>query len=192
METLSHIDSDLFLFLNGLHADWLDKIMVYVTNMWVWLPLYLLLIYWAVKQYGKRCWWVFLAVGLVVLCTDQLSSHVCKPVFQRLRPCYNIDFQNSIHLPNGLAGGKFGFVSSHAANTFGLATFLTPVLGRFKPWTAILLFLWAIISSYSRIYIGYHYPGDILCGALLGILIGLILWKVFRHIVVGKIGKSEQ
>ena len=166
--------------------------MIAITQMWVWAPLYLLLIYWTVKQYGKRCWWVFFALGLVVLCTDQLASHVCKPVFQRLRPCYNTDFQYLIHLPKGLAGGRYGFVSSHATNTFGVAVFLTPVLKRFNPWTAIVLFLWAFVSSYSRIYIGFHYPGDILCGALLGILIGLILWKVFQQSVVRKVWKSKQ
>ena len=192
METLSNIDSDLFLFLNGLHTDWMDKVMVLLTDMWAWFPIYLLLIYWTIKQYGKRCWWIFLAVALVVLCTDQLASHVCKPVFQRLRPCYNADYQDLIHLPKGMAGGKYGFVSSHAANTFGIATFLTPALRKYRPWTAIVLYLWAFISSYSRIYIGYHYPGDILCGALLGMLIGLILWKAFQLIVVRKLWKSEQ
>ena len=192
METLSNLDSDLFLFLNGLHADWMDKVMVLLTDMWAWFPLYLLLIYWAIRQYGKRCWWIFLAVALVVLCTDQLASHVCKPVFQRLRPCYNADYQDLIHLPKGMAGGKYGFVSSHAANTFGIAAFLTPALRKYRPWTAIVLYLWAFISSYSRIYIGYHYPGDILCGAILGILIGLILWKAFQLIVVRKLWKSEQ
>ena len=183
MSHLSAIDSDLFLFLNGLHADWMDKVMVLITGMWAWLPLYLLLIYWTVRQYGKRCWWVFLAVGLVVLCSDQLASHVCKPFFQRLRPCYNIDFQDLIYLPKGMAGGKYGFVSSHAANTFSIATFLTPTLRKFRPWTAIVLFFWAFISSYSRIYIGYHYPGDILCGAILGVMIGLVFWKLFQRIV---------
>ena len=192
METLSNLDSDLFLFLNGLHTDWMDKVMVLLTDMWAWFPIYLLLIYWTIKQYGKRCWWVFLAIVLVVLCTDQLASHVCKPVFQRLRPCYNADFQDLIHLPKGMAGGKYGFVSSHAANTFGIAAFLTPALRKYRPWTAIVLYLWAFISSYSRIYIGYHYPGDILCGALLGMLIGLILWKAFQLIVVRKVWKSEQ
>ena len=192
METLSDIDSQLFLFLNGLHVDWLDKFMVLITDMWVWFPLYLLLIYWTVKQYGKRCWWIFLAVGIVVLCTDQLASHVCKPVFQRLRPCYNPDFQELIYLPKGLAGGKYGFVSSHAANTFGVAAFLTPALRKYHPWSVIVLYLWAFISSYSRIYIGYHYPGDILCGAILGILIGLILWRVFQLTIVEKVWKSEQ
>ena len=192
MPSLSSFDSDLFLYLNGLHAGWMDKVMLLVTDMWVWLPLYLLLIYWTVRQYGKRCWWVFVAVGLLLLCTDQLSAHVCKPLFHRLRPCYNTDFQDLIYLPKGMAGGQYGFVSSHAANTFGLAAFLIPVLKRFRPWTAIVLLLWAFVSSYSRIYIGYHYPGDILCGALLGILIGLVFWKVFQLLVVGKIWKSEQ
>lgn len=192
MESLSNIDTDLLLFLNSLHTSWLDKVMIAVTQMWVWAPLYLLLIYWTVKQYGKRCWWVFLAVGVVVLCSDQLSAHVCKPFFQRLRPCYNPDLQDLIYLPKGMAGGRFGFVSSHAANTFAVAAFLTPVLRNYRPWLGIVLYLWAFISSYSRIYLGFHYPGDILCGAILGILIGLILWRVFQLVVVRKIWKSEQ
>ena len=192
MESLSNIDTDLFLYLNSLHTSWLDKVMIAVTQMWVWAPLYLLLIYWTVKQYGKRCWWVFVAVGVVVLCSDQLSAHVCKPLFQRLRPCYNPDLQDLIYLPKGMAGGRFGFVSSHAANTFAVAAFLTPVLCNYRPWLGIVLYLWAFISSYSRIYLGFHYPGDILCGAILGILIGLILWRVFQLVVVRKIWKSEQ
>ena len=191
METITNIDSDLFLFLNGLHVDWLDKVMIAITQMWVWIPLYLLLIYWTVKQYGKRCWWVFLAVGVVVLCSDQLSSHVCKPLFQRLRPCYNPDLQDLIYLPKGMAGGRYGFVSSHATNTFAVAAFLTGALRKNRNWIGIVLYLWAFISSYSRIYLGFHYPGDILCGARLGILIGLMLWKVFQLIVVRKVWKSE-
>ena len=192
MEALSNIDTEFFLFLNGLHTSWLDKVMIAVTQMWVWIPLYLLLIYWTVKQYGKRCWWIFLAVGIVVLCSDQLSAHVCKPLFQRLRPCYNADLQDLIYLPKGMAGGRYGFVSSHAANTFAVAAFLTPALRKDRNWMGIVLYLWAFISSYSRIYLGFHYLGDIICGAVLGILIGLILWKVFQLVVVKKVWKSEQ
>ena len=180
MDFFIDIDSQLFLFLNGLHADWLDPIMIAITKMWVWLPIYLFLVYLTIKQYGKRCWMIFLAVGLVVLCSDQLSAHVCKPVFQRLRPCYNIDFQELIYLPKGMAGGHYGFVSSHAANTFAIGTFLTAALRKNTKWIGWLLFMWAFLSSYSRIYIGYHYPGDILCGAVLGILIGLIIWKLYQ------------
>ena len=181
MHFLSDLDTRLFLFLNGLHADWMDPVMILITGMvWVWLPLYLLLVVWVVRRYGKRSWWVFLALGLVILCTDQLSAHVCKPLFQRLRPCHNPALRDLIFLPKGLAGGKFGFVSSHAANTFGVASFLTPVLRKFRPWAAILLFFWAFLSSYSRIYIGYHYPGDIIAGALLGAAVGLTGWKLFQ------------
>lgn len=181
MSQLSTIDSDLFLFLNGLHAEGMDRIMVLVTDMWIWLPLYALWVYWVVKQYGRRCWWVFLAIVVVVLCSDQLASHVCKPLFHRLRPCYNVDFQDLIHLPKGMAGGRYGFVSSHAANTFAISAFLTPVLAKYHPWAAITLFMWAVVSSYSRIYIGYHYPGDILAGAVLGAMIGIIIWRLFRR-----------
>ena len=192
MDFLTTTDSDLFLFLNSLHADWLDDLMIAITRMWAWLPLYLLLIYWVARQYGKRCWWIFLAVGLVVLCSDQLASHVCKPFFQRLRPCYNSDFQGLIYLPKGMAGGKYGFVSSHAANTFAIAAFLTPALRNFRPWPAIILYLWAFLSSYSRIYIGFHYPGDIICGALLGILLGLVFWKLFQLLIVKSLWNSKQ
>ena len=191
MDALSTFDSDLFLFLNGLHVSWLDKFMVLVTDMWVWMPLYILLIYWTVKQYGKRWWWIVLAVCVVVLCSDQLASHVCKPLFHRLRPCYNTDFQDLIYLPKGLAGGKYGFVSSHAANTFAIAAFLTPALKNYRPWASIVLYLWAFVSSYSRIYIGFHYPGDILCGAVLGVLVGMVLWKVFQLTLQKRLMPSE-
>lgn len=184
MEALGTLDERFFLFLNGLHTDWMDKVMIAVTQMWVWLPLYLLMVYWTVKQYGKRCWWIFIALGIVVLCSDQLSAHVCKPLFQRLRPCYNVDLQDLIYLPKGMAGGKYGFVSSHAANTFAIAAFMTAALRKNRAWAGIVLYLWAFISSYSRIYLGFHYPGDILCGAVLGILIGLILWKVFQLVLL--------
>ena len=179
MSQILGLDSQLFLFLNGLHADWLDPVMIAITKMWVWLPLYLLLIYLVVKHYGRRCWWIFLAVGIVVLCSDQLSAHVCKPLFHRLRPCYNADLQDFIYLPKGLAGGRFGFVSSHSANTFAIATFLTAALRKNVSWTGWALYAWAFLSSYSRIYIGFHYPGDILAGLVLGVLIGLIIWKLY-------------
>jgi undecaprenyl-diphosphatase len=184
MEALGTLDERFFLFLNGLHTDWMDKVMIAVTQMWVWLPLYLLMVYWTVKQYGKRCWWIFIALGIVVLCSDQLSAHVCKPLFQRLRPCYNVDLQDLIYLPKGMAGGKYGFVSSHAANTFAIAAFMTAALRKNRAWVGIVLYLWAFISSYSRIYLGFHYPGDIFCGAVLGILVGLILWKVFQLVLL--------
>ena len=172
------MDSRLFLLLNGWHTEWLDPIMVAITEMWPWIPLYLLLLYMVFRQYGKKGWWILLGVALVILCSDQLSAHVCKPLFHRLRPCFNPSLEGLVHLPKGLPGGKFGFVSSHAANTFAVATFLTAVLRKRWRWVGWMLFAWAFIASYSRIYIGVHYPGDILAGALLGILIGWVIWRL--------------
>ncbi len=178
------IDSQLFLFLNGLHTEWLDTVMVAITEMWLWIPLYILLLYMVFKQYGKRGWWVLLAVVVLILCSDQLSAHVCKPLFQRLRPCFNPDLEGLVHLPKGLPGGRYGFVSSHAANTFAVATFLTAVLRKSYRSIGWWLFAWALVSSYSRIYIGVHYPGDILAGAVLGVLIGLIIAMIVRRLLV--------
>lgn len=172
------VDSRLFLFLNGLHADWLNPIMVSITEMWPWIPLYIFWLFLLFRYYGKRGWLVLLALALVVLCSDQLSAHVCKPLFHRLRPCFNPELEGLVYLPKGLPGGRYGFVSSHAANTFAIASFLTPVLRKSWRWIGWVLYGWAFISSYSRVYVGVHYPGDIVCGAVLGILIGLIFWKL--------------
>ena len=174
------LDSRLFLFLNGLHADWLDAVMISITEMWPWIPIYLLLLFLVFKRYGKRGWWILLAVAVVILCSDQLSAHVCKPLFHRLRPCFNPDLEGLVHLPRGLPGGHYGFVSSHAANTFAVAAFLTAALRKSYRHIGWWLYAWALISSYSRIYIGVHYPGDIFAGAALGILIGLIMWRLMR------------
>lgn len=175
------IDTQLFLWLNGLHAGWLDKVMVSITETWPWIPLFILLIFMVFKQYGKRGWWVLLAVALVLLCSDQLSAHVCKPLFHRLRPCFNPELEGLVHLPKGLPGGRYGFVSSHAANTFAVAAFLTPVLRQSYKHVGWWLFAWAFISSYTRIYIGVHYPGDIVGGAALGIIFGWIFWRLLKN-----------
>lgn len=175
------VDVKLFLFLNGLHTEWLDRVMVAITEMWPWIPIYLLLLYMVFRQYGKRGWWILLAVALVILCSDQLSAHVCKPLFHRLRPCFNPELEGLVHLPKGLPGGRFGFVSSHAANTFAVATFLTFALRKGYRPIGWWLYAWAFIASYSRIYVGVHYPGDILAGAALGILIGWVVWSLFKN-----------
>lgn len=186
MGAIKEIDSQLFLWLNGLHAGWLDKVMVSITETWPWIPLFILLIFMVFKQYGKRGWWVLLAVAVVLLCSDQLSAHVCKPLFHRLRPCFNPNLEGLVHLPKGLPGGKYGFVSSHAANTFAVAAFLTPFLRKRCKSIGWWLYVWAFISSYTRIYIGVHYPGDILGGAVLGMVIGLVIGKLLKNHLDGR------
>lgn len=185
IEYLKELDTAIFVFLNGLHCPAFDVIMEIITHKFTWIPLYLVFLWMAYKAYGKRVWLVLIGIALTITLADQLSVHLFKNVFMRLRPCHNPALAEVIHLVNGKCGGQYGFVSSHAANTFGLAMFLFVTLkDRYRHiWW---VFFWAALVSYSRVYLGRHYPGDILCGALLGVVIGYLtsfttrldlLWK---------------
>lgn len=180
IEYLSNIDRIFFLFLNGINSPFWDTVMWYVSGRFTWVPLYLAIIYFIFRKYRWKTLWILIAIGVVVTLADQFSVHFFKNVFERLRPCHNPDIKELVHLVNGKCGGKFGFVSSHAANTFGVATFLL-MLFRVR-WFSIAILLWAAVVSYSRIYLGVHYPGDVLVGSILGALIGWSVWKLFEFI----------
>ncbi len=172
MEELLKLDEQVFLWLNGIHTPWLDPIMAILTKTMVWLPLYFVLIFLLVKDYKKGSWLILLGLIISILLTDQITSSLMKPFFERLRPSHEPSLANAIHLVNDERGGMYGFASSHAANTFGVAIFVW--LALHKSYKLIfLIFVWATIMSYSRIYLGLHYPGDILTGALIGITVGL-------------------
>ncbi|MHA7129343.1 phosphatase PAP2 family protein [Algoriphagus namhaensis] len=174
IEKLRLFDEDLFLHLNSLRADWLDPIMFQMTQTVTWLPFYAFLIYFIYKKDPKNSWWVLAGAALSILLADQLTSGFMKPFFERLRPCHDPRWEGIIH-NYGRCGGLYGFVSSHAANTFAIAMFLNLKLkGKLKylPW----LFLWAAVISYTRIYLGVHYPFDVVLGALIGMVIGFLVW----------------
>lgn len=176
IEQLKIWDEDLFLWLNSFHTDWLDVINFQLSQTYTWLPFYAILIFFIYKVEQKNSWWVIGGVALTILISDQFTSGFMKPFFERLRPCHDERWDGIIH--NYLrCGGLYGFASSHAANTFGLAAFLNLKMKgklRFLPW----LFLWAAVISYTRIYLGVHYPLDILVGAIVGVAAGLISWFV--------------
>lgn len=154
--------------------------MYWASHKLFWIPLYLFFFYLALKKTGKQVWLVALATGLLIFLSDKISVHAFKNVFQRLRPCHELLIQANVHLQNGYCGSMYGFVSSHAANTFALAAFLSLLFqNRYKNFT-LLVFLWAFFVSYSRIYNGVHYPGDILAGALLGTGIGITVYKLYQ------------
>ena len=181
IDFLTRIDTELFLFLNGLHVDWLDPVMTFISGKITWAPFYIVLLYLVIKNYKKQ------SIILLIVCSDQVSSSIFKPIFERPRPCHNEAIKDLVYLPNGHCGGAYGFISSHACNTFALATFLTLILKKHSQKIAYVMFIWATLVAYSRIYMGVHYPGDVIAGAAVGAIIGIIIAKVADKIINRKV-----
>ena len=170
-------DQWLFLFLNGLHHPVLDGFMKAISDRWIWIPLYLILLYFVIRTYGLKSIYILISIGLLITLTDQLSVHLFKNTVQRLRPCHDPLIQPLVHLVDGHCGGSYGFVSSHASNVFALAVFFGNLMKKKGHMWMYFLLVWAAVVSYSRIYLGVHYPLDIICGGLLG---GFLALAVFR------------
>ncbi|WNB17481.1 phosphatase PAP2 family protein [Marivirga arenosa] len=178
LESLIEFDQQLFLWLNGFHADWLDPIMLFITKRNPWIPLYALILFFVIKQLRWQSWSMLIAFAVLITLADQAASGFFKPFFERLRPCHEPSIQAMVHMVKG-CGGKFGFASSHASNTIALATFLWLI---YRNVYAKMMIVWAIVVSYSRIYVGVHYPGDIIMGAILGILAAIITYNLYKRI----------
>ena len=184
MDIQSYIayDKELLLHLNGSDSLFWDGFMWVATSTYIWIPLGVMLLYVIIKNnLPKETIWTLIAIALVITCADQISSGICKPFFARFRPTQDPEIMYMIDTINNYRGGRYGFISSHAANTFGIAVFVS-LLIRHGLLTCIL-FLWAALNAYSRIYLGVHYPGDILFGTIVGCLVGWIIYMLYQFII---------
>lgn len=181
MDSLINYDQQLFLTLNGFNSPNADAVMSWITNKYSWIPLYLFLIFLIVKDRRKDSLWILATVIAAVGLADFVSSGIMKPLFVRPRPCHDPLIGHLVHMISG-CGGQYGFSSSHASTSFALATSLYIMMhSRFK--IVSLLFIWALIYSYSRIYVGVHYPGDIIAGAIVGMLSGVLCTRLHSFIL---------
>ena len=170
------LDQQVFLFLNSLNSPFWDKVMSTISLVVVWVPLYLAIILYLGFRYKKKLLVIFLFIILAVSFTDQ-TALLIKNTVERLRPCHEPSLEGLVHLVKGRCGGKFGFVSSHAANSFNVA--LLSLMFIRRRWYSISIIIWATLVGYSRIYLGVHYPGDVLCGSILGAFTGWGVYMLF-------------
>jgi undecaprenyl-diphosphatase len=175
LEYLKSVDLRLFALLNGWHSGFFDPVMRFVSGIPQWIPMYALILAWVIYRFRKKSILILLAVAVLITLSDQLSVHI-KMAVDRLRPCQDPEISTWVHLVNG-CGGMYGFVSSHAANAFAMAVFTSLILKN-RIYTVFIL-LWATVVSYSRIYLGVHYPGDVICGAMLGVILALIVYWMY-------------
>jgi len=183
LDIFKQIDQSFFLALNSCHSPFFDTLFWWISNRYIWIPLYLFMTYLIIRKYKKQSWIIILSAIILVIITDQTSVHLFKNVFMRYRPSHNLNLQELVHLVNGYRGGLYGFVSSHAANSFGIAIFTALILKNKWYWLSILL--WAVLVSYSRIYLGVHYPADIASGAILGSTLAITIYLALRHLLKG-------
>ena len=181
IDQLISFDRELLLFLNGSDSAFLDGIFLSITSTGTWIPLFLCMLYVVLKNNNARRYLILLGLTfLLVVVSDRFSSGLCKPFFHRLRPSHDPSMEGLVDLVNNYRSGMYSFISGHATNTFAIAIYFSLIFR--NRLTTVVMFSWALLSSYSRIYLGLHYPGDILAGAVSGSLIGTGFYYIYQSL----------
>jgi len=183
LDQLLQYDTELFLYLNNLgNSSWDGFWMAYTTKIY-WTPFYALLLYLMYKQWGNKPILITVAiVALMILFTDQITN-LFKYGFERPRPCHVEALINKMRIVREGCGGRFGFFSGHASNSMAVAIFVGLMLKNRYKYLIYILVVWAMVMGYSRIYVGVHYPLDVLCGMLFGSLLGFFFYKLNRYLI---------
>ncbi len=179
LELLKYYDTQLLLLINGHHTIFFDQLMLFSSDKLAWIPFYMLLLFFIFKEKGRKGFLVLLFIGLSIALSDQTSVHAFKNVFLRLRPCHQPALEGLVRIVNH-CGGSYGFVSSHATNSFALIGFLIMLLAGRKRWLHLSLWFWGVFIIYSRVYLGVHYPGDVIAGSIVGLALGIASFKLFE------------
>lgn len=177
-EKIISIDRNLFFAINGTHSYFTDCFMWLYSGRMIWIPITLFMIGFIIYKKNWKEWLpVLVALVILFLLCDKITSDIIKPYFARLRPTHNPDIMEQVRTLYGYTAGRYGFVSSHAANAFGLAVF-SSLLFKNKRYTLVIV-IWAVIMGYSRIYLGIHYMSDVLGGMIIGSFIGYLTYFLY-------------
>lgn len=183
IEKIEQIDRQLLFAINDANSPLFDTIMWWVSKPAFGIPFYLLFVFLLYKHFGwKSALIIILSTGAAVGLADLSAKYLFKEMFERFRPSQNFEIKGQLHYVNDYHGGMYGFVSSHAANMFSIAMLLGLWLKKKIRYSLHLLLIWAALIGYSRVYLGVHYPSDVLCGALLGISIAFLIYKVISKV----------
>ncbi len=183
LQDLLHLDQELFLYLNGLGSPTWDNFWQFISNKFSAIPLYLFLLILSYRKFGlKKTVVVILSVAILITVSDQLSNFF-KYGTVRLRPCHDPVISPIMRLVKSYCGGQYGYFSAHAANSFALAAFFGIILKSEIKGMLLFLSLWAALVAYSRVYIGVHFPLDILTGAIIGFFLGVLFTKLFIFVL---------
>ncbi len=189
LETLINWDKALFFLINSHHSPFWDSVMLFVTNKGSWYLLYAIIIGFLIYSYRKHIWLPVIMIALTITIADQTSSGFLKPTVERLRPCKDPEIASQVRTPGG-CGGLHGFTSSHASNHFGIAVLLILMGRNWSKW--VWLFLpWAAIIAYSRVYVGVHFPGDVIVGGIIGVIAAYIAFYFGKWLSIKTGAKLE-